>query len=126
MTADEFVRVYGRGDGGFGGYELIDGVVYPLATTPDVAVVRTDCIPFRAPEVQVEVGGSQNPAELQSRISAYFRTGTHAVCCIFPETRTIVVYTAREWRELTEQDHLEFPALLPGVGIPVSAIFEGI
>jgi hypothetical protein len=43
-----------------------------------------------------------------------------------PDLKTITVCTAHEWRELTEQDHLEFPALFPGVSIRVSAIFEGI
>jgi hypothetical protein len=34
--------------------------------------------------------------------------------------------TAHEWRELSGEDQLEFPALLPGLGIRVSNIFEGV
>ena len=74
----------------------------------------------------IEVAISDQPWVLRRKISAYLANGAHAVCCAYPNLRNIVVYTAREWRELTGHDKLEFPALLPGVGIPVSAIFEGV
>lgn len=63
---------------------------------------------------------------LQRKISAYLANGAHAVCCAYPDLRNIVVYTAHEWRELSGEDKLEFPALLPGVSIPVASIFEGV
>ena len=74
----------------------------------------------------IEVAISDQPWVLRRKISAYLANGAHAVCCAYPNLRNIVVYTAREWRELTGDDKLEFPSLLPGVGIPVSAIFEGV
>jgi Uma2 family endonuclease len=100
--------------------------------TPDVAIVRTDrVIRHRgftpgAPEIAVEVAVNDNSAVLQRKISTYLRNGAEAVCCIYPDLRRVVVYTAHKWRELTDADNLEFPALLPGLGIPVSALFEGI
>ena len=82
--------------------------------------------PFRPPDIPIEVAISDKPAVLQRKISAYLANGAHAVCCAYPNLRTIVVYTAHEWRELSGEDKLEFPALLPGLAILVSAIFEGV
>jgi Uma2 family endonuclease len=102
--------------------------------TPDVALIRTERLaqttgnsaPVGAPEIPIEVAISDQPWALQSKISAYIANGAQAVCCAYPNLRNIVVYTAHEWRELTSEDKLEFPDLLPGLSIPVSAIFEGV
>jgi Uma2 family endonuclease len=104
------------------------------AVVPDVAIVRMERLENRtgnsptpgAPEIPIEVAISDQPWVLQRKISAYLANGAHAVCCAYPNLKNIVVYTAHEWRELTGDDKLEFPDLLPGVGIQVSAIFEGI
>jgi Uma2 family endonuclease len=100
--------------------------------TPDLAIARTEQVLHRrgfsdgSPAVPVEVVVHDSSARLQQKITAYLRNGAIAVCCAFPDSRNLVVYTAHEWRELTESDSLDFPALLPGISIPVSAIFEGI
>ena len=102
--------------------------------TPDVAIIRMERLENRtgdspttgSPEIPIEVAISDQPWVLQGKISAYLANGARAVCCAYPNLRNIVVYTAHEWRELTSEDKLEFPDLLPGVAIPVSAIFEGI
>jgi Uma2 family endonuclease len=102
--------------------------------TPDVALLRIERLaqatgnsaPVGAPEIPIEVAISDQPWVLQRKISSYLANGAHAVCCAYPNLRNIVVYTAHEWRELTSDDKLEFPDLLPGISIPVSAIFEGI
>lgn len=102
--------------------------------TPDVAIIRKERLGDRtgssatigAPEIPIEVAISDEPWVLQRKISAYFANGAHAVCCAYPNLKTIVVYTAHEWRELSGDDKLEFPALLPGVSIRVSDIFEGV
>lgn len=104
------------------------------AMTPDVAIIRAERLANRkgnsptngAPEIAIEVVVSDKPWILQRKISAYMKNGADAVCCAYPDLKTITIYTAHEWRESTEQDRLEFPALLPGVSLPVSAIFEGI
>jgi Uma2 family endonuclease len=110
---------------------LVAGV---SAITPDAAIIRTERLTNRrgnsptngAPEIPIEVVISDQPWVLQQKISAYLKDGACAVCCAYPNLKRVTVYTAHEWRELTEQDHLEFPALLPGLSIPVSAIFDGI
>jgi Uma2 family endonuclease len=100
--------------------------------TPDVAVVRAERVLYHrgftagAPEIPIEVAVNDNPGVLQRKISAYLRNGAHAVCCVYPDLKNIVVYTTHEWRELNGEDQLSFPALVPGLSIPVSAIFEGI
>jgi Uma2 family endonuclease len=100
--------------------------------TPDVAIVRTERVLHHrgftagAPEIPIEVAVNDNPGVLQRKISAYLRNGASAVCCVYPDLGNVVVYTGHEWRELTGDQFLEFPALFPGINIPVSAIFEGI
>jgi len=102
--------------------------------TPDVAIIQMKRLENRtgnsattgAPEIPIEVAISDQPWALQRKISPCLANGAHAVCCAYPNLRTIVVYTAHEWRELSGEDKLEFPDLLPGVAIPVSALFEGI
>ncbi len=102
--------------------------------TPDVAIIRRERLENRtgnsattgAPEIPIEVAISDEPWVLQRKVSKYLANGAHAVCCAYPNLRNIVVYTAHEWRELSGDDKLEFPALLPGVSIRVSDIFEGV
>jgi Uma2 family endonuclease len=104
------------------------------AVVPDVAIIRVERLEHRtgnspasgSPEIPIEVAISDQSSVLQRKISTYLANGAHAVCCAYPNLRNIVVYTAHEWRELSGEDKLEFPALLPGIGIPVSAIFEGV
>jgi len=102
--------------------------------TPDVALIRMERLAQQtgnsatvgSPEIPIEVAISDQPWLLQRKISSYLANGAHAVCCAYPNLRNIVIYTAHEWRELTAEDKLEFPDLLPGLSILVSAIFEGV
>jgi len=102
--------------------------------TPDAAIIRRERLENRtgnsattgAPEIPIEVAISDEPWALQCKISSYLANGAHAVCCAYPNLRNIVVNTAHEWRELSGGDKLEFPALLPGVSVRVSDIFEGV
>lgn len=109
-------------------------VAEKLAAIPDVAIIRAERLAHRkgnaptrgAPEIAMEVATSDSSLVLQRKVSGYLRNGAEAVCCIYPDLRKVFVYTAHEWRELGDGDQLEFPALLPGISIPVSSIFEGI
>ncbi len=104
------------------------------AMIPDVAIFRAVRPEYakrnspspQAPEIAFEVALSDSSIVLQRKISAYLRNGAEAVCYIFPDLRKVVVYTAHEWSELSEGDQLEFPTLLRGIAIPVSAIFEDL
>ncbi len=102
--------------------------------TPDVAIIRMERLENRsgnsatdgAPEIPIEVAISDQSWALQRKISVYLANGAHAVCCAYPNLRTIVIYTAHEWRELSGEDKLEFPTLLPGLSFSVSDIFKGV
>jgi Uma2 family endonuclease len=102
--------------------------------TPDVAIIRMERLEHRsgnsatsgAPEIAIEVAISDKPAVLQHKISVYLANGAHAVCCAYPDLKNVVVYTGHEWRELSGEDKLEFPALVPGINIQVSDIFKGV
>jgi Uma2 family endonuclease len=102
--------------------------------TPDVAILRTGRLANRtgnsattgSPDIAFEVAITDRPPVLQRKVSAYLRDGARAVCCVYPELKRLVVYTAHEWRELNEGDTLEFPDLPPGLGVQVSAIFDGV
>jgi Uma2 family endonuclease len=102
--------------------------------TPDVSIIRMERLENRtgnsatsgAPEIPIEVAITDQPWALQGKISAYIANGAHAVCCAYPNLRKIVVYTEHEWRELSGEDKLEFPALLPDVSILVSDVFKGV
>jgi Uma2 family endonuclease len=111
------------------GFRCWIGHSFRIATlsvmTSDVAILRTERL-AGAFEIAIEVAINDKPAALQRKVSAYLANGAHAVCGAFPDLKNIVVYTLREWRELTAEDQLSFPALIPGLSIPVSAIFEGI
>ena len=102
--------------------------------TPDVSVMRRSRLTrpvgnspaVGTPEITFEVAISDKPWVLQRKVSAYLHNGAHAVCCVYPQLRSVVVYTTDRWRELGEHAALEFPALLPGLTIQVSAIFDNI
>jgi Uma2 family endonuclease len=99
---------------------------------PDVAIIRTERLirhagyTLGAPEIAIEIAINDAPSVLQRKVSDYLENGSIAVCCVYPDSRNIVVYTAREWRRLSESDALEFPELLPGLRIPLAAIFEDL
>lgn len=102
--------------------------------TPDVAIIRAERLAGRSgnsatagsPEIVFEAAISDRPPVLQRKVSAYLRDGAHAVCCVYPDLKRVVVYTMHEWRELSEPQTLEFPDLLPGIGVSVSAIFDRV
>jgi Uma2 family endonuclease len=102
--------------------------------TPDAALIRMERLKNQtgdsptpgAPEIPIEVAINDQPWVLQRKISAYLANGAQAVCCAYPNLRNIVVYTSHEWRELSGEEKLEFPALLPGVSILISDIFKGV
>jgi Uma2 family endonuclease len=104
------------------------------AAVPDVAIIRTERLEHLtgnapiggAPEIPIEVVISDQSWVLQRKTTAYLANGAHAVCCVYPSLGTVVVHTAHEWRELSGEEKLEFPALLPGVSILISDIFNGV
>jgi Uma2 family endonuclease len=101
---------------------------------PDVCVIRKDrlrslagnAIVTGSPDIPIEVSISDSASVLERKVTGYLASGAHAVCVVYPDLRSVVIYTAHERRRLTEADALEFPELLPGLSIPVSSIFEDL
>ncbi len=104
------------------------------AVVPDVSLIRagrlqglTGNSPFDgSPDIAFEVAISDAASVLESKVSGYLAAGAHAVCVVYPDLRSVVVYRGREAHRLSESDTLEFPDLLPGLAIPVSAIFADL
>jgi Uma2 family endonuclease len=129
MSVDEFPRFHN--DAERNRFELIDGEVYRRALTgfsDDRVKINLRKLFDRAgvEDLGFEVAISGKAFILERRTGRYPEYGSHAVIGAHPESKTLSVFTEGEWRKLTESDTLEFPALLPGVAIPVAAIFAGL
>lgn len=107
-----------------------------LVRLPDVAFVSWERFPNRrlpaervpavVPDLAVEVISEGNTeAEMELKLDEYFGTGVRLVWYLYPETRTVRVYTSRtDVRELTEDDTLDGGEVLPGFQFPVREWFE--
>lgn len=97
---------------------------------PDASVVlrtrwesgRTGLIPI-CPDIAIEVVSSEPAKLLRAKVQLYLQHGARAVWVAYPELRMIQVYTAAGVRELTGDELLEAPDLLPGFRVPAAAFF---
>ena len=77
-----------------------------------------------SPELAIEVvSPSESAAYLRVKTDAYLANGSRSVWIVFPEVRSVMVYTRDLVRELKGGQAIEDP-LLPGFSTPVSAFFE--
>jgi Uma2 family endonuclease len=77
-----------------------------------------------APELAIEVvSPSESAVHLKSKTDAYLAHGSHSVWIVFPEARSVMVYTRDSVRELKANQSIQDP-LLPGFSVPVAAFFE--
>ena len=98
---------------------------------PDVSFVRTSRLNPKthkyipgAPEIAIEVVSPFDKAiHLKSKVDAYLQNGSKTVWVVFPDTRSVMLYTSDSVRELKADQNIE-DALLPGFSSPVSAFFE--
>ena len=113
------------------------GTIFQLgprdAPQPDLSVLlagrlvpgRTGLIDI-APDLAVEVVSSESAAHLQKKVRLYLQHGAKAVWVAYPELRIVLAYDAAGVRELSGDDRLEAPDLLPGFSVPVAVFFEGV
>jgi len=100
---------------------------------PDVSVilagrlnpVHTGLIAL-CPDLAVEVVSSESAAVLQAKVKLYLNHGARAVWVAYPELRFIHVYDGSGVRELTGDQLLEAPELLPGFSVLVFTLFVGL
>jgi Uma2 family endonuclease len=77
-----------------------------------------------APELAIEVvSPSESAAHLRIKTDAYLANGSHSVWIVFPEVRSVMIYTSDSIRELKGDQPITDP-LLPGFSSPVAAFFE--
>ncbi|HTW66829.1 MAG TPA: Uma2 family endonuclease [Bryobacteraceae bacterium] len=77
-----------------------------------------------APELAFEVvSPSESAAYLRMKTDAYLANGSRSVWIVFPEVRSVMIYTRDSVRELRGDQPVE-DALLPGFSAPVSAFFD--
>jgi Uma2 family endonuclease len=80
-----------------------------------------------APEIAIEVVSSETAIHLENKIELYLAHGSKSVWVVFPEQRTVRIFSADgQARIFLQNQTLEDPNVLPGFSTPVSAIFEGI
>jgi Uma2 family endonuclease len=95
---------------------------------PDVSLVKLDRYSderiFRgSPELAIEVvSPSDTNAHLKAKVDTYLQGGADAVWVVFPESRSVTIYSGDAVRELKGDQMIEHP-LLPGFSTPVSSFF---
>jgi Uma2 family endonuclease len=107
-----------------------------LVRLPDVSFVSWERFPNRrlpaervpdlVPDLAVEVISEGNTeAEMEGKLDEYFATGERLVGYLYPEPRTVRVYTSRtNVRVLTEEETLEGDPVLPGFRLLIRDWFE--
>jgi Uma2 family endonuclease len=97
---------------------------------PDVSVVRRERLSneeriFRgAPEIAIEViSPDDKEVHLKSKIDAYLGNGSQSVWVVYPDARSVMVYSKDSIRELKADQKIEDP-FLPGFSTAVSTFFE--
>jgi Uma2 family endonuclease len=100
------------------------------AFIPDVSVIATGRLADEhqyiqgAPELAIEVVSPNEPAAyLRIKTEAYLANGSHSVWIVFPEVRSVMIYTRDSVRELKGHQPITDP-LLPGFSSPVAGLFE--
>jgi Uma2 family endonuclease len=104
---------------------------------PDLAIFRKETVAampeFRGglrgcPEVAVEViSDNERIADVERKTKLYLDSGARAVWNVYPQSETIVVRRSGGGASmLSPGEFLEAPDLLPGLRIPVAALFEDI
>lgn len=76
-----------------------------------------------APELAIEVvSPNESAAHLRIKTDAYLANGSHSVWIVFPEVRSVMIYTRDSIHELKAGQPITAP-LLPSFSSPVSAFF---
>jgi Uma2 family endonuclease len=77
-----------------------------------------------APELAIEVvSPSESAAYLRIKTEAYLANGSQSVWIVFPEVRSVMVYSRDSLREL-KGDQTITDSLLPSFSCPVAAFFK--
>ncbi len=116
---------------GFKAYPEAEFVISSNDTfIPDLSVVAISRLPTEqkyiqgAPELAIEVvSPSESAAYLRVKTDVYLAHGSRSVWIVFPEVRSVQVYTSDSVHEFKADQSITDP-LLPGFSSPVSAFFD--
>jgi Uma2 family endonuclease len=100
---------------------------------PDLSFIRAARLqgldphqrPQGAPDLAIEIASpSDKPDDLARKAQQYLAAGARAVWVLYPEARLAYLYRRGERIEVRDDSQsLDNPELLPGFGVPLSAIF---
>jgi Uma2 family endonuclease len=103
---------------------------------PDVSFVSKarlpktlDPVPPLGPDLAIEVLSESNTdEEMRQKRSEYFQSGTRLMWIVDPATRSVAVYTTPDGppAQVSELDHLDGGAVLPGLSIRVAEMFLNV
>jgi Uma2 family endonuclease len=126
---------YAKGRGfmtsGQAGFRMADDNI----RCPDVSYTRKERVPggkppptfgVVAPDLCVEIiSPSENRFDMMQKVQEYFESGAQQVWHVFPETKTVTVYTTpAETKDYAAEDQLSCGDILPGFTCLVSDLFE--
>jgi Uma2 family endonuclease len=124
--------------GDLGGADATMRIMPGMVRIPDLSFIRweklpnrqrpTEPIPDLVPDLAIEVVSEGNtPGEMKLKLKAYFLAGVSLVWLIDPRTWTVEVFTAPDQgTTLTEDQTLEGGTVLPGLRLPVRALFARV
>jgi len=73
--------------------------------------------------VEVVVSSSETAKNLKAKVDAYLQGGSRSVWVIYPDARSVVVYSANSTLEFKGDQNIE-DTLLPGFSAPVASFFD--
>jgi Uma2 family endonuclease len=77
-----------------------------------------------APTIAVEVISEGNTQrEMQEKLDEYFHYGAAEVWYVYPDTKTVVRYTARDQQETLAENDTLTTTVLPGFACPIAPLF---
>jgi hypothetical protein len=80
-----------------------------------------------APELAVEIVFAELATSLESKIELYFAHGAKSTWVVYPQQRVVRIFDPAGGAKRFEHDQtLADPTVVPGFGVPTSAIFEGV
>ena len=111
--------------------EAVNRLSENVDRVPDLAIWRltefmqmdSDRTIVGGPLIAIEVVSSETAQELDEKIRQYFAAGTQLVWVVYPRTRAIEIERPNGSTRLSGGDLLQAPELIPGLSVPVSAIF---
>lgn len=100
---------------------------------PDISFIAADNLPdetptgywFQPPDLVIEiVSPSEKAADIQAKLTDYFKAGTREAWVVYPEQAQLVVHWKDSSKVLAGGDTLTSEELLPGFALKLSEVFE--